>query len=666
MSSPGLHSRLQFLEQGMHHVFACVAYGVIGIIRLLPLSICFFIGQILGLAAWGTLPRYRKLAKKNIIHAFPKKYSNFQVNRLVLQHFITAGANCLSALKIPTLSEPQIHACSSVENKELIQSCVEAGRGVVAAVSHMGNWELFAQLNSFFPNVPTGAVYQPLRSRWVDNLVNKGRCKRGLVLFNRKNGFSAPITMLRQGGVVGVLVDQHAGDGGIWTPLFYRLASTSPLAATLACRTGAAVLPMAIFTDGFARWRISIRHPISYQPGCSNKLTADINCVLELQIQESPKDWFWVHDRWKIPNPDFLLFQKRRGTYLPKGTREHLFPFRILVRSSNWLGDAVMSIPAVQALKKGRADARISVLVAGELAALWHTIKEVDEVIPISKGESLWSIAHKLRGRFEAAILFPNSCRCALEVFLAGIPRRVGYRGHYRFWLLNQIVEAPKQGAGVAPKHHSEHYLWMAKALGAPPPQLSSPISLPLVPSSRLIAPTLGLCPGAAYGPAKHWPMDRFQEVIRGVSEETGYRWKVFGTSKDASIVRAIVAGLPKDIVLNYVGKTDLTVLISELLSIRLLLTNDTGVMHLAALLGIPVVAIFGSTEPLLTAPLGRKHSVLRQHVECSPCFLQSCPIDFRCMKAISVRQVKEAVFKVLEYPNGARSDLRHSTTVPS
>jgi len=635
----------------MHHFFAWIGCIAVGIVRLLPLSVCFFIGQMLGLIAWIALPKRRRLAGENITRAFPDRHTNSQTSRLVLQHFITTGANFLSALKIPTLSEEQIRACSSVENKELIQFCTRTGKGIVVAVSHMGNWELFAQLNFFFPDVPIGAIYQPLKNGWINDLVNKDRCKRGLTLFNRKNGFAAPIAMLRQGGIVGVLVDQHAGDGGIWTPFFRRLASTSPLAAALACRTGAAVLPMAIFTDGFASWKISVRHPISYQPDNPNQLTADINCILESQIQESPKDWFWVHDRWKIPDPDFLLFQKRRGTYLPKGAKECLFPFRILVRSSNRLGDAVMSIPAVQALKQGRVDARISVLVPERLAALWYIVEEVDEVVPISEGESLWSVAHKLQGRFEVAILFPNSCRCALEVFLAGIPRRVGYQGHYRFWLLNQIIETPKQRVGVVPKHHSEHYLHMVRALGAPSKK-PSPISLPF-PLSRSIAPTLGLCPGAAYGPAKRWPTDRFREVIKEVFEKTGCCWKIFGTAKEVSIAREIVAGLPKGMVLNYAGKTDLTMLISELLSIRLLLSNDTGVMHLAAILGIPVVAIFGSTEPLLTSPPGDKHRVLRQHVECSPCFLKSCPLDFRCMRAISIRQVKEAVLRILKYPTG-------------
>lgn len=629
----------------MHRTLSWVASGTIIVIRLLPLSICFAIGQLCGLVAWIVLLKYRRLARKNITHAFLGQCSAFQVRQLVLQHFITTGANLLSALKTPTLNDVQLSACFSIENEDVLLSCLKKGKGIVMAISHIGNWELFSQLNFLYPGVPTGAIYQPLRNKWLNNLMNKDRSKRGVVLFNRQKGFSAPIAMLRQGGIVGILVDQHAGDGGIWTPFFRKLASTSPLAATLACRTGATVLPAAIFTDGLAHWRIAFRQPISYQQGNFNQLTADINCVLESQIQESPKDWFWVHDRWKIPDPDFLLSRKKRGTYLPKDIQESLHPFRILVRSSNWLGDAVMSVPTVQALKRGRLDARIAVLTSENLAALWHTVDAVDEVIVISKGETIWGVARKLHGCFEIAVLLPNSLRCALEAFLAGIPRRVGYRGHYRVWLLNQVIKMPKKSR-VVPTHHSERYLHIAETLGA-----SSSRFFPLFSSrpTSFMRPvvTLGLCPGAAYGPAKCWPADRFRKVIEDISEQTGYFWKIFGTAKDCSIARVITTGLPSSIASDYTGRTGLSELISELFSIRLLLTNDTGVMHLAALLGVPVVAIFGSTEPLLTSPFGVNY-MLRRHVECSPCFLRKCPIDFRCMKAINTETVKETVLKLL------------------
>jgi lipopolysaccharide heptosyltransferase II len=158
----------------------------------------------------------------------------------------------------------------------------------------------------------------------------------------------------------------------------------------------------------------------------------------------------------------------------------------------------------------------------------------------------------------------------------------------------------------------------------------------------------LGLCPGAEYGQAKRWLAERFAEVGSTISTQTGARWILFGTKNEAAIGETIAAVLD-DNCTNRIGQTTLEQLIDELRACRLLLTNDTGTMHLAALLGVPVVAIFGSTEPRLTAPLGDGHMILRHHVECSPCFLRECPIDFRCMKAVSVREVCDAIMSILE-----------------
>jgi lipopolysaccharide heptosyltransferase II len=157
----------------------------------------------------------------------------------------------------------------------------------------------------------------------------------------------------------------------------------------------------------------------------------------------------------------------------------------------------------------------------------------------------------------------------------------------------------------------------------------------------------IGLCPGAEYGPAKRWLPKRFAEAAEKISAQSFVQWILFGTPRDATIGAEIAAVLG-DYCVNRVGQTTLGQLIDELRECRLLLTNDTGTMHLAALLGVPVVAIFGSTEPRLTGPLGDGHVVLRHHVECSPCFLRECPIDFRCMKAVSVQEVANAVLSIL------------------
>ena len=627
----------------MDHVIYWVVLSVVKIVRSLPLSICFAIGQVLGALAWGILPAYRRLARENMFRAFGNEYSDAQIRNMVFKHFVTIGGNFLSALKMPTLDEKTISSRCEVENKEFLLSHLQQGRGVVMAISHSGNWELFAQLNFMLPpNIPTGTIYQRLRNKGLDQLINSDRRSRGVFTFDRKKGFVGAVALLRKGGLLGVLVDQHAGDGGLWTPLFDRLASTSPLPATLACKSGAAVVPVTISTVGFARWKISVRPALPYVENNPNQLTAAINQTLEKQIRKSPADWFWIHNRWKLPDPRILLTREKRGIYLPH--KQKLQPFSVLVRSSNWLGDAVMSVPTVQALKQGRPDARITVLVSEKLAELWKIVPEVDEVLTLDS--NLWSTARKLRGRFDVAVLMPNSMRSALEVFLADIPRRIGYRGHFRRWLLNQLVDEPAQSP-LAPKHHAERFAHMATELGGPAPKFQ-PLRVSVTASSPSY---LGLCPGAEYGPAKRWIPSRYREVLTEISQQTGFRWKIFGTAKDSLVAQDIISGLPENIVLDRTGKTSLTQLITELATVRLLLTNDTGTMHLAALLGVPAVAIFGSTEPSLTASFGSKNRILRHHVECTPCFLRTCPIDLRCMRAITVQQVTAAVLESLNRP---------------
>ena len=147
--------------------------------------------------------------------------------------------------------------------------------------------------------------------------MRRDRARLGLELFERKEGFVQACQFIRKGGGVGVLVDQHAGDAGLWCPFFRRLASTSTLPATLALRTGAWLVPAAVYTDGVARWRCVIREGMKAQGQTAQTVTVRINEILEKQIREQPADWFWVHNRWKTPVPNFLLTTYKRGVALP-------------------------------------------------------------------------------------------------------------------------------------------------------------------------------------------------------------------------------------------------------------------------------------------------------------------------------------------------------------
>jgi heptosyltransferase-2 len=619
----------------------------------LPIRLVFVLGEACGLLAWLVGISYRRLARRNFEIAFGQEKSPAELDRLVRKHFQSLGGNIFAGFRIARMSHEEIRDVIEVVGQEQIMRAQEAGRGVVFIVTHLGNWEMLAQTSPILFPCPCGSIYQRLGNPYIDAEVRAARARLGLALFERKEGFQGAIKMLRAGGAVGVLVDQHAGDAGLWTPFFGRLASTSSLAAMLALRTNSVVMTMTAHTAGRARWRVSYGEYLEGRPAKDvDALTAEINLAVERLIRLRPEDWFWVHNRWKTPRPKFLLADYRRGIAIPPGIQREgerlnteLQPFRVVVRASNWLGDAVMSVPAAQAIKRGRPDLHLSVLTPAKLAELWQSVPEVDEVISIERGEGVFAVARKLRAqKFEAAILFPNSVRVALEAWLAGIPRRVAFPGHRRSWLLNQIWrEKKKKKEPEGPKHQVHHYLKLAEFIGAEIGPLT-PIARP---PRKAGAPwRLGLCPGAEYGPAKRWLTERFRAAMDGFTPAGACEWVVFGVAKDAPIADEIVSGFSGQ-VRNLVGQTTLRGLIDELRACDALLTNDTGTMHLAAMLGVPVVAVFGSTEPALTGPLGEGHQVLRQHVECSPCFLRECPLDFRCMQAVTVEMAIAALQQV-------------------
>lgn len=356
-------------------------------------------------------------------------------------------------------------------------------------------------------------------------------------------------------------------------------------------------------------------------------------------------------------------------------------PRRILVRGVNWLGDAVMTTPALLRLREAFPAAHIALSSPAKIADLWREHPAVNEVIPLRERESAWSVGRRLRpGHFDLALILPNSPRSALECLIAGIPCRVGMRRQWRTWLLTRPVR-PRAAARRMLKpsvrqiqerlvgkgetgfripedaHHSLDYLHLVAALGANPAPLA-PL-LVVTPSevegARLRhglesgVRWLGLNPGAEYGPAKRWPASRFAQVAREVTARSGIRWVLFGGPRDAVTTAEIAGALPR--ALDLAGRTQLRELMALLASCRLVLTNDTGPMHVAAAMGTPVVVPFGSTSPELTGP-GRpgdpRHRLMRGTAACSPCFLRECPIDFRCMEGISVERVVAEVTSVL------------------
>src|SRR6516164_1106651 len=272
-----------------------------------------------------------------------------------------------------------------------------------------------------------------------------------------------------------------------------------------------------------------------------------MNRTLESLIIRKPSDWFWVHQRWKTPSPKFLLREYKRGVCVPRDVGV-LRPFRILIRSSNWLGDAVMSSEAVRRIKYGRPDCVLTILTRSKLADFWRLLPEVDEVLTIDPRDSVLRVGSKIRNRFDVAILLPNSPRAAIEAWLAGIPRRVGYSRPWRDWFINQIISEPKQLGPL--RHQSNHYLRIARQIGA---DLQEPLDG--VTPRQIEHGLIGVCPGAEYGPAKRWT--EFHEVAKRLSSEQPLHWLIFGTAKEQVFAQRLVEALGLNAT-DLTGKTTL------------------------------------------------------------------------------------------------------------
>lgn len=358
---------------------------------------------------------------------------------------------------------------------------------------------------------------------------------------------------------------------------------------------------------------------------------------------------------------------------------------KILVRGVNWLGDAVMTTPALQRLREARPRAHITLLTPDKLAALWPAHPSLDAVLTFSAGESVFSLGRRLRAEgFAEAVVFPNSVRSALEVFLARIPRRVGYARNGRALLLTEAL--PPRGGAVkmhkrsrteigqriqnggeretfpARAHHVHDYLQLVVSLGgdsAPlPPLLQVPAAEVLAARARFLpsvqAPCFALNAGAEYGPAKRWPAARFVAAAAELHAATSCHWIIVGGSGDLALAESITSELRAKIgesnITNVAGRTSLRELCALFRSCTILLTNDTGPMHVAAALGTPVVVPFGSTAPELTGPASSgpvAHHILLGEAPCAPCFLRECPVDFRCLNSIPIDRVVNAALAV-------------------
>lgn len=306
----------------------------------------------------------------------------------------------------------------------------------------------------------------------------------------------------------------------------------------------------------------------------------------------------------------------------------------LVVRAPNWLGDTLMALPAVQRMRDCLPPGcGVTVVCPAALAAIWTAVPWVSGVIPMPARRVRGTVAQAMRAiDAGVGVVLPNSVGAALDLFHKGIPCRLGRRGHGRGLLLTHALPCWRRGETVGRVHHAARYLEIAHALGAGDWSVSC--SGPQVADAPAIAadlgmhaddgPWLAMAPGAAYGPAKQWPATHFAHVAAWWQARGG-RVILVGGARERQVGEQIAAQVPG--IVQGAGTTSLTQLMAVLQSARVAVANDSGAMHLAAMLGTPGVALFGSTDPVSTGPLGAPWIVVRSpQYYCGPCFARVCP----------------------------------------
>lgn len=590
-----------------------------------PESLLRIVAAGLGTLMYVGLPRRRRLLRSNLSHAFPELSSagRDRIARESCRRLVETG---MLSLASPYLSTERLRRIlrAGPGLEDMLRERRDHPRPTLLVSAHLAYWEAqtWMAVLTDLPIGDFGVIYRPLDHPGLDDFVRRTRERFGMRLLSRKAGFAEAARILRNRGCVGILFDQNAGMQGALTTLFGRVCSTTELPGILAEKFGAEVRVITAHRHAF--WRVELRITPVPHDGTAAGVVFALNRGLEEMLTRDAElrdSWLWSHDRWRHqdrPTARFRLESRRdlleaeqrfRGwSHLPRRTR-------LYVRLPNWLGDVVMALPLLRALRAARPDMELTLVGKGpfrevcELGGL-----EFEHYVPLPpRGWGYWT---SFRARAEHSpdtyLLLTQSIRGDLEAWLTAAPQRFGLvrPGHRR----PLLTHAYRRSTETDPRTQHQFAEWeaMLRHFGLEGAVDRSP-SAPPPPPER---PTVGLICGSENHPAKRWPAAHWSALIQRFPEVD---FVLFGTPADRIITDTIAAACPGAKVENLAGRTTLKEFGSRLRSCTALVSNDTGGMHLANALGVPVIALFGPTNPVRTAPVFSSAVEILQPPGCPP-----------------------------------------------
>jgi ADP-heptose:LPS heptosyltransferase/lauroyl/myristoyl acyltransferase len=570
------------------------------------------------------LPRRRRVLRSNLHHAFPDRTRAWRRD-VARQSSRRLVETALLSLAAPYLSERRIREIARLgpSAEGLARSLAERPRPVVLATLHLALWESQTWYKLLCPVATPefGIIFRPLDNAALDGFVKRTRERHGMRLLSRKAGFAEALGILRRNGCVGVLFDQNAGDQGALSLLFNRVCSTTELPGVLAAKFRAELRTFYPRRTGF--WRVTFESDPVPNDGTAEGATLALNRWLEAALSGDDRcaSWLWAHDRWRnqdVPARRLRLQAKRN--LLPRDLRDRGLKTpprntRVFIRLPNWLGDVAMALPLVRAVRASRPDAELTLLAKPGFTALLERFAVADRLIPLPpRGPGYLPSFVALRAEYpDTWLLFTNSVRGDLEALAAGCPQRFGIRRPGRARpLLSHAYRVP---AGFDESRHHQLELWedFLRHFGMDAQPDFSPFAPP-APGGRRAGP-IGLIAGSENDPSKRWPAGHWRSLIGAFPDR---RFVLLGTPGDARITAGVASGMG-DRVTDRAGRTSLTEFADALAALSLLVANDTGGMHLANALGVPVVGLFGPTNPLRTGPVYSAPYRILQPPGCPP-----------------------------------------------
>lgn len=565
------------------------------------------------------LPKRRRLVYSNLDHVFPSRPRAW-IDQIAHESSRRLFETALLSLAGPFLSEkrlrqmirisPEVDACFGEHHAQPFP--------LIVAAPHMAYWESLTWMGIFIstPLPEFGIIYRPLNNPTADAWVKATRERFGMRLLSRKTGLQESFKILKRKAVAGVLFDQNAGDQGVLTMLCGRVCSTTELPGLLAERTGARIIAYYARRLGFWRVRFELAH-LPYG-GTSAGATLALNRWLEGALEGDDNlcsSWLWSHNRWRnqeYPGRRFRLESKRdllREDLASRGLTKPPQKTRIWIRLPNWLGDVAMTLPLLRALRASRPDAEITLIAKPAFESLLTGADIADRFEPLpARGLGYFlSFWRKRRSYPDVYVLFTHSVRGDMEAWLTGCPQRFGViRAGKKRPLLTHAYVVPDD---FNERDHHLLEIWEAffRRFGLVSALDRSPVLIGAasVPSSPSQAhPVIGLIPGSENSPEKRWPIGQWRALLTSLYSEFPYvRFILFGTAGDQPITASIRGGLDAPVE-NLAGKTTLPTYMDLLRQCSVIVSNDTGGMHLANALGVAVIGLFGPTNPVRTGPI--------------------------------------------------------------